>query len=201
MYKIALLGKAGTGKDTTAKLIDEHLDWNTVDPYAKTKFMAFADPIKEIAKIMYPDLKKKWLYGPSKFRAELIDGALDEDRLPLTVRKALLEIGTKGRESCPNIWMNVFLTRFAKQVKKKRGVVIVTDARFRNEFDMLKSLNFYMVRIRRNTEVTINHDSETNQDTIQDSEFNWVIENNAGLNELTELISHRLVHDVKIHQA
>lgn len=186
MYKIALLGKANTGKNTTALLINSHLP-------GYGKLIAFADPIKEIVRTMFPKLSKHWLYGPSKFRNKIIEGAFDSEGNPLTIRKALLEIGTKvGRGYKDSMWLDVFNHRFEKQVKKKTGSVIVTDVRFRNEFDFLLDKGFIIIRINRESDTKINHISETNQDQIRDDELHYVLDNNKELFHLKETIEHQV---------
>ncbi len=178
MIKIAITGKANTGKNTVSKLIVKDL------PYIRAKYLAFADPIKEMIRIAYPELPRKWLYGSSKFRAMAIPGAF-KDGVPLTVRQCLIDIGNDfGRANKPDIWLRNFDVRFNKQVKANRGVVIVTDCRFRNEFDHLKSLGFYQIRLMRDSHLKIDDISETNQDGIRDDEFNHVIHNNSTLAHL-----------------
>lgn len=200
MYRIAISGKANSGKNTAATILQNILvgDYQYNSYGYGCKLMAFADPIKEIIRIMFPFLKKKWLYGPSKFRNQIIEGALDSENNPLTIRRALLEIGTKvGRGYKDSMWLDVFTHRFNKEVAKNIGAVIVTDVRFRNEFDYLKELGFFLIRINRETEVKINHSSETNQDQITNSEFDFVLNNNFGLEELTNTIVGQICPAIK----
>src|SRR5208283_2965011 len=115
MYKIAISGKANTGKNTLANLLQDetckrddkvyiakHGIVGLKNFYAKT--MAFADPIKEIVMVMFPNANKECLYGPSKGRAELIPGAFKNGE-PVTYRQALFDIGTElGRGYNDKIW-------------------------------------------------------------------------------------------------
>lgn len=197
MNKIAILGKANTGKNTAANLIKELLEFEEEDCFTNYQLLAFADPIKEIVHIMFPSLKKKWLYGSSKFRNEIIPGALDSEGKPLTIRMALIEIGTKvGRGYKDSLWLDVFEHRMNKCLKKDLGV-IVTDVRFRNEFDYLKKNGFFMIKICRDNNTKINHESETSQDLITDEEFDCVINNNAGLEELQNIIKNEVILKIK----
>lgn len=194
MYKIAITGKANSGKNTVSKLLFENL-WDTkfiVHPQLFTgiKYMAFADPIKEMIHIAYPEIPRKWLYGPSKYRSEIIPGAFYKDQ-PLTVRQLLINLGNDfGRTNKPDIWLRNFDNRLNKQIKKKTGIIIVTDCRFRNEFDHLKNLGFYQIRLLRITDIKINDVSETNQDGIYDAEFDYVLNNNGTLNNLRDEVKN-----------
>jgi len=187
MYKIAITGKANTGKNTVSHIITEELN-KEIKNYSKFKTIAFADPIKEMVRQMFPTLPKEYLYGSSENRAKVIPGAFKNGQ-PLTVRQLLIDLGTGvGREYKENLWLDVFDHTFKIAKSKKREVVIVTDVRFRNEFDHLKKLGFFQIRILRDSHAKINHSSETNQDSIKDEEFDAVIHNNGSLDELTDKI-------------
>lgn len=175
MIKISITGKANSGKNTVAKLLHNIFVESLFD--SKTiKHMAFADPIKEMIHIAYPNIPRKWLYGSSKFRSEVIPGAF-KNGIPLTIRQCLIDIGNDfGRANKSDIWLRNFDNRFAKYLNKK--VIIINDCRFRNEFDHLKSLGFYQIRLLRDSFTKINNISETNQDEIKDNEFNIIINNN-----------------------
>lgn len=187
MYKIAITGKANTGKNTISKLIAKQLSVEA-DGFWNIQNIAFADPIKEMVRQMFPKIPKKHLYGSSKFRAQVIPGAF-KNGVPLTIRQLLIDLGTGvGREYKENLWLDVFDNTFEKAIKKNKKVVIVTDVRFRNEFDHLKKLGFYQIRLLRDSDVKINHSSETNQDSIKDSEFDAVVVNNGTLKDLTDKV-------------
>lgn len=179
MYKIAITGKANTGKNTIGKLLVSEINKQFTGP-VKSKYMAFADPIKEMIRIAYPEIPRKWLYGSSKFITEIIPGAF-KNGVPLTVRQCLIDIGNDfGRANKPDIWLRNFDKRLEKNLKSAH-VLIVTDCRFRNEFDHLKSFGFYQIRLLRDSHTKINDVSETNQDGIKDSEFDYVVNNNSTL--------------------
>lgn len=182
LYKIAITGKANSGKNTAGKLLVKALQERGAD--GKAHFVAFADPIKEMARIAFPNLPRKWLYGPSKFRAEVIPGAF-KDGVPLTVRQLLIDIGNDfGRKYQANRWLLNFDHTFNKLVKRHAGIVVVTDCRFRNEFDHLKNLGFFQLRLLRESNVKIDDVSETSQDSIRDEEYDYVLRNNGTLKDL-----------------
>lgn len=185
LFKISITGKANSGKNTVAKLLREKIinenDW--IENPSRYEFIAFADPIKKMIKIMFPDLPRKFLNGPSKYRAKPIPGAF-KDGKPLTIRQLLIDLGTKvGRAANDNIWLNVFDKTYEKALKNN-DIIIVTDTRFRNEFDHLKNKGFIAIKIVRDDYTKILDISETSQDAINDSEYDFIIYNNGTLEEL-----------------
>lgn len=185
MYKIAITGKANSGKNTVGKLLINSLFDNT----AGVHYLAFADPLKKMARIAFPQIPRKWLYGSSEFRSSVIPDAF-KDGIPLTVRQLLIDLGNDfGRKYQRDIWIKNLENRVAKLVKKNVNAVVVTDCRFRNEFDNLKKLGFYQIRLIRDSHTKINDESETNQDGIMDSEFDAVINNNGTLQDLKNRVS------------
>lgn len=193
MYKIAITGKANTGKNTVGKLLLKGL-WSGPAWIDKCKFIAFADPLKKMAHLAFPEIPRKWFYGSSKYRSQVIPGAF-KDGVPLTVRQLLIDLGNDfGRKYKPTIWIDNFDQNLEKLYRKKPELIVVTDCRFRNEFDHLKKLGFFQIRILRDAHAKINDVSETNQDGIMDNEFDAVIYNNSTKAQLeyqvTQIISN-----------
>ena len=182
MIKIGISGKANSGKNTLAKLLIKEIKKQFSNTrYMKNKvlsyqFLAFADPIKDMAQIAFPTIPKKWLYGPSELRNMIVPDAI-KNKHTVSVRQVLMDLGNDfGRAYNPNIWIDNFDYRL-KIANKKRDVIIATDCRFRLEFDYLKFNRFFQIRILRDQNDTINDVSETDQNNISDSEFNFVIDN------------------------
>lgn len=200
MFKVAICGKANTGKNTLSNILyNETYEWWNAQQLAASrgmigmqtysgKFMAFADPIKEIILNMFPQAKKDCLYGPSDLRSENIPDAFREGQ-PLTYRQALIDLGSLARGYDDLVWVKNFQSRYDKVLSQKRPpyIVVVTDVRFRNEFDHLKAQGFYQIRLYRETGMPpIEHASETNQSTIDDEEFDCVLFNNRTLDYLKD---------------
>lgn len=191
MYKIAICGKANSGKNTLANLIFSQLRQDlikqnlSIDHFNdRIKCMAFADPIKDMIQIMFPTINKEHLYGSSALRGSTIPGAF-KDGEPLTVRQVLIDIGTGlGRNYNSNIWIDNFICRMNSYKEANYLAVVVSDVRFINEFDHLKDLGFYQIRLLRDSHLRIDHISETNQDGIPDHKFNYVVHNNGTLQDL-----------------
>ena len=188
MFKVAICGKANSGKNTVGKLIRKSLYNEFVGKRTiSCDYIAFADPIKQMVRTMFPDLPEKFLTGPSNFRSEIVPGAF-RNGVPLTVRQLLIDIGTNGRAYKESVWLDAFDAAFQKSVNKHKTLVIVTDVRFMNEFSHLKAKGFYNIRLLRDAHLKIDHASETNQDGIKDSEFDFVLDNNGSLDHLKERV-------------
>jgi hypothetical protein len=196
MIKVAITGKANSGKDTVGKIISkEHRSINRYKNFA-TK-IALADPVKEIGMIMFPDLKKNIFFGPSENRKTEIPNSFKNDS-PLTVRQLLIDIGTNlGRSYNENIWLDVFDSRLSIQEKHGTSLVIVTDVRFRNEFDHVKNKGFFTIRLKRDNYTKIDNVSETDQDGIADLEFDYVLNNNGTLASLKDEIKNKIMPSLK----
>ena len=181
-YKIAICGKAKSGKDTTSKMICEELSKHDD---ISCQYIAFADPVKEIARIMFPNIPEKHLTGSSEYRSSIIPGAFKNGE-PLTIRQLLIDIGTGlGRTYNKDIWLDVFAHTIDKNKDKNYNMVILTDCRFINEFNFIKGKGFFNIKIVREDSSNINHISETEQDSIPESEFDAIIYNNSTLDHLS----------------
>lgn len=190
MYKFAISGKAGSGKDTVSSFILDKICADKknkhIIPVGSINKLALADPIKEMILLMFPQAKKECLYGDSHKRNETIPGAF-KDGAPLTYRQLLIDIGTGlGRGYNQNIWLENLDVRIAKLNKKKHkpDAIIVSDIRFKNEFDHIKNNGFCMIRLLREDSSKIDHVSETQQEEILDTDFDFVLKNNSSLEDL-----------------
>lgn len=181
MYKIAISGKAKSGKDTLSKIIKQEFCKNNTD--IRCQYIAFADPIKQMIRLMFPNVPEKHLTGPSQYRSEIIDGAF-KDGNPLTVRQLLIDIGMAGRTYKADIWLDAFDVTLKKAEKRNKNLIIASDLRFLNEWEYLNNLRFTTIRLLRNSHLQLNDVSETSQDLIKNENFNFIIENNKKLQDL-----------------
>lgn len=202
MYKIGISGKANSGKNLLANTIFNEIIINKpqIREY-KTKFMAFADPIKEMVLTMYPDADREHLFGQSNLRSQIIPNT------NITYRQALLDIGKLGRSYDENIWVNNFEKRynsFLKSLQRRNGaalkypVFIVPDIRFINEVKFLKDNGFYLIRlVRPDNNIKIYDISETQQDWIIDNYFNQVIFNDKDISSLKNEVITKILLNLK----
>jgi len=178
MYKIAISGKANSGKDTFGQMLSNKLQ---ISVYHDLAIIAFADPIKEIGRKMFPHVSHQKFFGPSYKRNEVIPGAVDNQGNPLTIRVLLQEIGENSKKYDPKIWINCFDKSLQKAVKSNKQLVIASDLRFIDEFNYLKEKDFILIRIVRDNISSMTHVSETQQDQIKNEEFDLVIKNDSTL--------------------
>lgn len=108
----------------------------------------------------------------------------------LTPRLVLQLLGTEGGRDVihPNIWVNATLGDLTENDR-----VIVTDVRFPNEVEGIKSRNGIVVRVIRPSKVsTSTHPSETSLNDFKD--WDYVIINDGTLEDLEEKVIEMLEH-------
>lgn len=188
--KIAISGKANSGKNTLAGLIQSKSG-------LETKTYAFADPIKQIALKIFPFLDKNILWGPSYLRETkipIVEGwGLDKD--DLTYRDILLKIGEQHKKMFgKDIWINsvFYQIKNCASYDKKNNLTLISDVRFKNELQACKDNDFLLIRIKRDGIKRVNkenHISEVDLNDVYDDQFDIIIDNSAGINELSEQVN------------
>lgn len=170
--KIAISGKARSGKNTLAEQILEILGQDC-------KIFAFADPMKEIVMTMFPASNPEHLWGPSEFRSMLMPGTES------SYRDLLLELGALGRRYCQNTWINATIAMVDKYLSDHNNVLI-SDVRFKNELRAIKESGFYTIRIvRPGNPYSLDDISEKDLDDVPDTDFDFVLINDGSLEELS----------------
>ena len=182
---IGISGKKQSGKDT----ISDYL----IKKYNFIKY-GFADPIKEIAKIMF-DFTDEQLYGKDK---EKIDSFWK-----IKPRDFFQKFGTDyGRMIFPehfpeifkdnnkrSLWILIFENWYLQKIKENPSIkIIINDVRFEDEFDCIKELGGYIFKVERNSNSTDNHISENELDNKNNDEYNYIFYNNGTKKDLYEKI-------------
>ena len=131
---IGLSGKAGSGKDTVADyLVEKH-------GFVK---LAFAAPLKQ---------GMKHLFGFSE--EQLNDPTLKEtvdEKWNKTPRQLMQWLGTDILRA--NIRQDFFILQVQDAIKKIGGNIVICDARFKDECDMIWDMGGQMIRISRKEHV------------------------------------------------
>lgn len=199
-YDGVRVASMGSGKDTVADFMNKH-------DYAS---IALADPIKRIAMDLW-HFSEQQLWGPSEFRNApdkryLINGEY------LTPRRVLQILGTEGGRACdPDVWTRKTSEIAKALINNKDSVysrnsgivqkygnhntspfrigVVVSDGRFLSEISYLKKEGFKIVRIKRKVDTlsdAILHSSEQELVSVEDSYFDYVIDNGGSLDDLEQ---------------
>ncbi len=207
---ISVSGKLRHGKDTLAQFIlDEVKILNQEDIRHKTtsamtlgKFpdtknqifstkLAFADPIKKVAKIIFPMLTDDDLWGPSQNRdrvlPEYINPATEE---MLAVRNILTQIGAWGRSTNKDCWVNStfgLIDGIAAGAKprNRRNLFLISDCRFQNEKTAIENKGGIVIRVIRSSIVNTSTDqSEIDLDGIPLDQYAAVVYNDGDIEHL-----------------
>ena len=130
----------------------------------------------------------------------VIGGAVNKSGGPLTIRDALIQIGTEmGRGMSSSVWIDAFDFKYNKLIQKQYEAVIVSDLRFIDEFDYLSYNKFFIVKIKRDSANKIDNISETQQNLIPDDKFSFILDNNSDLDTLQRIITNQLYPVLKQH--
>lgn len=166
MKVICISGKARSGKDTFAGMLEQELSKNN----SKVLVTHYADLLKYICRTYF-----NW------------NGEKDE-----TGRRLLQKIGTDVvRKKKPDFWVD-FTVNILNFFYDSWDCVIIPDCRFENEIEALKcheEFDVTTVRVERPdydnglTESQKKHISETDLDGYG---FDYVVENSGGLNRLAD---------------
>lgn len=178
---IGLSGYAQSGKDTVAKFLVEQRGFERI---------AFADPIRNLLWDMNPMLKDGF-YLQGVVNAYGWDVA--KTRFP-EVRRLLQELGVAARKHIDSeVWITTALQKMSGD-----GNYVVTDVRFQNEAEALRSPfrkgNAQIWRVERNGVKAVNdHVSEHDLDNW---DFDAYIHNNSTIEDLEFAVKTRLMQYV-----
>lgn len=157
---IAISGKQQAGKDTVGDYL--------VENYGFAK-LAFADKLKDVAMDLF-ELSYEECYGVKTERSRFI----------------LQKLGTEvARNIDPDVWVN-YTMRIAKEYEDKGISVVITDARYPNEANVVRKLGGKVWRIERRYRNTATGDQEHASEIALDNykNFNYTIYNDKSKEEL-----------------
>lgn len=184
--KIALHGKAKSGKGTAALFLKQKL----LNDNKEVVLTAFASYIKEMVIDMLPssykDEARRCLFGPSELRETKVLGS------NLSFRDLLLAIGKLGRSIDEDFWINKTF-----DLVRLNENVIIEDLRFRNEFNSCKKNGYKIIKIKRLNHTHIDDISENDLNLFEDSMFDFVIDNNNDICSFQDDLN-KLYQDLKV---
>jgi hypothetical protein len=163
---IGFHGIAGAGKDTAALAIKE------LEP--STDVFAFAGPLKEACKILF-NFSHDQLHHP------VIKEEMDE-RWEKSPRQILQWLGTDILRE--NINQDFFVMNMKQRIDSSEAeYIIISDVRFDNEAEFIRSLGGKVIKIERNNGKTTKHSEHVTEKGISTNLIDAVIENNASIQE------------------
>lgn len=172
---IGLTGYAQSGKDTVAKILVENYGF---------KRAAFADPIRNFIYEINPMVA----CSPSGYLQDLVNlVGWDKAKQEPQVRRLLQDTGLSARKLFgEDFWVNQ-----AFRGMENDSRIVVTDVRFINEADWIKSYEYsYIWRVKRiGVEAVNNHISEQEMEGYP---VDQIFVNNGTLDDLTVLVQTRM---------
>lgn len=174
---IGIVGKKGSGKDTSADYL--------INKYNFIK-KSFADPLKKACKELFL-LSDEQLYGTEK---EMPDNRWYN----CSPRTMLQYVGTDLLRNQLNVIMpgldnNIFINHFKLWYNKEKNsntYIVIPDVRFLNEVNIIKELNGIIIKIERNNNNDDMHISEKEMEQI--TSFDYIINNNSTKDDLYKKI-------------
>jgi hypothetical protein len=138
---IGLIGLASSGKDSIANFLEENHQFSKV---------SFAGALKDTLASVFSwdrqllegitDESRKWREEPDQWWSTRLGRAI-------TPRKMLQEWGTDVCRNC--FHTEIWVASIERKLQTVSGHVVVTDCRFVNEADSIKSVGGIIVKVRR----------------------------------------------------
>lgn len=190
---IGFVGKNRVGKDTSADFLIDVV--KNIDKNIEIKRYALADPIKDIARIMF-NFSEEQLYGPDK---DIIDS-----RYGIKPRDFFQKFGTeimqfdiynylpslKNHIPIREFWVKLLLQKVHTELEiNSNKLIIITDVRGNHEARRIVENGGYLIQIiKPNYNNINNHITQSDVDNIEEKYIYNTIYNESSLENLKKEI-------------
>jgi hypothetical protein len=157
---IGICGRAGAGKDTIGDYLVSNYGWEK---------MSFANALKDITSIIF-GWDRKMLAGETpedRVKREEKDeywSVIFNENITPRIMLQILGTNILRKNLGKDIWVNVL----RRKLIESSNNVVITDVRFPNEIDMIKSLGGEIIRVERGELPSWFRDLEKLQSTTKD---------------------------------
>lgn len=179
---IGISGLKRNGKDTIANYLCDNYGYQRI---------AFADPLKEVARVMF-EFNDEQLYGSEK---EVVD-----EYWQLTPRQALNFVGIDliknnmdklDPKFGKNFWIHCAKRKVDEILKENPDAVIVfSDVRYPDECELIRKLNGFIIRVERPCYLTV--DSHESESHVMNLKVDAIIQNDGSIDDLHKRVSELL---------
>lgn len=180
---IGLTGLAGSGKDTVREILQG---------YHRFAGLALADPIRAMLRqlLQHSAIDTKWMD-----QRELKEATIPE--LGVSYRQLAQTLGTEwGRAVAPDLWIRIAQRHIDLWRRIGDAGVVISDIRFPNEADWVRSQGGQIWRIHRPDIARVrDHDSERGVDAIT---ADYVIYNTNTLEHLAKVVAATLRYEGQV---
>lgn len=172
---IGVSGKKGSGKDTFYILFNELLFKHKINKKYENK--KFADALKQVCSII-ANIPIEYFYN-RKYYDDVISP------WNLTIREFMQKLGTDVIRN--NFNQHTWLYSLFLQYNDNSNWII-TDVRFKNEFDIIKQNNGIVIRIEN--ENLKQNDEHISENDLDDYNFDYIIKNDKTIKEFKNIIEN-----------
>lgn len=177
---IGLTGLAGSGKDTVREMLEQDHDFDGI---------AFADPIRDMLGALLDSMEVS--------RAWMVARDLKEQDIPqlgVSYRKMAQALGTEwGRALNSNMWLDIAAAKIGVCGQYGNPGVVISDVRFANEADWIKSQGGVIWKILRpGVEPVREHVSEQ----LTELPYDYVIDNHGTIDNLAHAVTSAVLQFV-----
>lgn len=149
-FRIALVGNAGSGKDTVSDIISSQ--------YEDTFSVAFADELKRMCSEMINNIARSYEI-PNIWFSTYATKLYSQDESKDLLRPLWQWFGTDlVRNKFPNYWINRLAVRINSNSYAQN--IVITDCRFENEAEWARENGFFIAKLTGRFRNAPDHDSE-----------------------------------------